>query len=226
MEFGTSKQELKVGIFVAVGLVMLVVAILLVGNFQTWRHGYVVTVRFSFIDGVKVGAPVRFAGVAVGEVKDLKFTTLETNNVTVVDVNCWIHNDIRIPGDSSPLINTMGLLGEKYIEIMPGKDVTAFWSERQIVEGINPLPMHEVSRVAYDILTKLGQSIEHITRGEGTLGKLLYDESLYNEMNAFVVDTKKDLSLLINDADFLVKDVQQNPWKLLFKPKEKPAKKK
>ncbi|MBI5145373.1 MAG: hypothetical protein HZA27_04225, partial [Candidatus Omnitrophica bacterium] len=59
MIFGKTKLELKLGVFVFVGIVILVLFILLIGDFQTWTSGYEVNFLFNFVNGVKIGAPVR-----------------------------------------------------------------------------------------------------------------------------------------------------------------------
>jgi phospholipid/cholesterol/gamma-HCH transport system substrate-binding protein len=209
MIFGKSKLELKVGIFVFIGLVILASLVLLIGKIETWRSGYRVHFMFGFINGVKLGAPVRFAGVDVGEVKEMTFIRNPGDNNTSVDIDCWVRREIKIPADSEIWVNTLGLLGEKYIEIMPGKDRVKFLAENQRLIGEDPLPMQEAGKILKDIGTKiealatdLRQSIVRLNNEEGTVGKLLYDDTLYNELEALVVDIKK------------------HPWKLFYKPKE------
>ena len=63
MIFGKTKLELKVGFFVFIGLLILIIFILSIGGFKTWSSGYHINLSFNFVNGVKVGAPVRFAGV-------------------------------------------------------------------------------------------------------------------------------------------------------------------
>jgi phospholipid/cholesterol/gamma-HCH transport system substrate-binding protein len=206
MIFGKTKMELKVGIFVFVGLVILVVFILSIGGFKTWTSGYKVNFIFDFVNGVKLGAPVRFAGVDVGEVKRINFITPEAGRERV-EVVCWLKMGIHIPLDSTIWVNTLGLLGEKYIEIMPGKDYARFLSAGQSLEGINPIPLHEVFRLGKDIAGNINESVERIKNKEGTIGKLIYDDAIYKELEALIVD------------------VRRHPWKLFWKTKEKPEKK-
>lgn len=114
MIFGRSKTELKVGIFVFVGLVILMIFILSIGGFKTWSSGYKVKFVFNFINGVKLGAPVRFAGVDVGQVKKINFIS-SLDGRTKVEIVAWVKDSVNIPLDSSIWVNTLGLLGEKYI---------------------------------------------------------------------------------------------------------------
>jgi hypothetical protein len=109
--------------------------------------------------------------------------------------------------DSTVWVNTLGLLGEKYVEIIPGKDYSHCMQPYEELAGIDPLPMHEVVRLAKSIADNINDSIIRIKNKEGTIGKLLYDDAIYNELEALIIDIRK------------------HPWKLFWKGKETPEKK-
>jgi phospholipid/cholesterol/gamma-HCH transport system substrate-binding protein len=203
MIFGKTKLEMKVGIFVFIGVVLLAVFVLSIGGFKTWESGYRVHFIFKFVNGVKLGAPVRFAGVDVGEVKDIKFILPAAEAQTKVDVDCWVKKEVLIPKDSTIWVNTLGMLGEKYVEIMPGKDYSQCLAENQQLDGIDPIPMQEVTELAKKIANNVDDIITKIKNKEGTVGMLLFDDTIYTDLEA------------------LVKDLRKNPWKLLHKTKEK-----
>ncbi|MDD5108119.1 MAG: MlaD family protein [Candidatus Omnitrophica bacterium] len=203
MVFGKTKLELKVGIFVFIGLVILVIFILSIGGFKTWSSGYRININFNFVNGIKVGAPVRFAGVDVGAVKRIKLEFVPQENRSNVQLEVWIRSIIKIPSDSTVWVNTLGLLGEKYVEIIPGADYVNSLTDNQSLTGIDPLPIHEIFNRAENIMRNLDEGLAQIRNKEGSLGKLVYDDKLYNELEA------------------LVTDVRKNPWKLFFKTKEK-----
>ena len=203
MIFGKTKLELKVGIFVFIGLVILVIFIISIGGLKTWSSGYRINLNFSFVNGIKIGAPVRFAGVDVGEVKKIRLEFLPKENRSNVCLEVWIRSIIQIPPDSTVWVNTLGLLGEKYIEIMPGNDYANFLKDNQSLNGIDPLPIHAIFNRAENIMHNLDDGLSQIRNKEGSLGKLIYDDKVYNELEAFVTDIRK------------------NPWKLFFKAKEK-----
>ena len=203
MIFGKTKLELKVGIFVFIGLVVLMVFVLLIGNFETWTSGYRVNFIFNFVNGVKLGAPVRFAGVDAGEVQQIRFIFNPPEIKPKVEIRCWLKKGIEIPVDSTIWVNTLGLLGEKYIEIMPGQNYKDLLSENQSLQGEDPIPMHEVAVLAKSIAADLDENLVRIKNKEGTVGKLLYDDTIYKELEAFMIDIRK------------------HPWKLFIKGKEK-----
>jgi len=203
MIFGKTQLELKVGIFVFIGLIILTIFILSIGGIKTWSSGYYININFNFVNGVKIGAPVRFAGVDVGEVKKINLEFIPDQNRSNVRLLVWVRGILKIPVDSSVWVNTLGLLGEKYIEIMPGKDYLNSVEGNGSMKGVDPLPIHEIFNRAESILHNLDDGIIKIMNKEGSLGKLIYDDKVYNELEAFVTDVRK------------------NPWKLMIKTKEK-----
>jgi len=203
MIFGKTKLELKVGIFVFLGLIILTAFVLSIGKFRTWAAGYDVNVVFNFINGVKVGAPVRFAGMDVGEVKKITLAFDPVEEKTKIKLDCWVRKDLMIPSDSTVWVNTLGLLGEKYVEIIPGKDYKNCLAAKQELIGTDPLAMHEVMELAKKIADNVNEGVVRILNKEGTIGKLLYDDSVYKELDA------------------LVTDIRKNPWKLFWKTPEK-----
>jgi len=200
MIFGKTKLELKVGIFVFVGLMILLIFVLSIGGFKTWSFGYNVKFFFNFINGVKIGAPVRFSGVDVGQVKRIKFITL-VDGKPKVEITSWVKKEVNIPVDSRVWVNTLGLLGEKYVEVMPGTSAD-YVQHNQSLEGTDPIAMQEISELAKKIGDDLDRTMQKINKGEGTIGKLLVDDTIYNEMEALVLD------------------LQKHPWKLFWKGKE------
>lgn len=81
--------------------------------------GYELTAKFDRVDGISPGSDVRIGGIKVGTVVD---EYLETDTfLAVIKVN--LQSDIRIPADSSAEVVSSGLLGDKYLSIVPGADM-------------------------------------------------------------------------------------------------------
>ena len=207
MIFGKTKLELKVGIFVFIGIVFLSIFVLSIGGIKTWSSGYHINFIFNFVNGAKLGAPVRFSGVDVGMIKKINFIFSSEEQKYKVNIDTWVKREVQIPSDSTVWVNTLGLLGEKYIEIIPGKDYGRVLNNNDTLVGVDPIPMHEVFRMSKNIIDNFNQGIAKINEGKGTVGKLLYDDTVYNELEA------------------MVKDLRRHPWKLFWKTKEKPEKK-
>jgi phospholipid/cholesterol/gamma-HCH transport system substrate-binding protein len=228
--------ELKVGIFIFIGIVILSVIVFSIGNFYTVKKGYTLNVIFSFANGISIGAPVRYSGVEVGEVQDIKVYFDEHENKPMVKLFIWVSQNTWINEDAKATINTLGLLGEKYLEITPGTRETRLLQKGDTLAGYDPVSTEDITRSTKELVTKMGSLIESINKiaddaefrialkntmvnmeaisfylkdfivtikeSNGTIGKLIYDDKLYN------------------DIDDLILELKNNPWKLLFKSKE------
>jgi phospholipid/cholesterol/gamma-HCH transport system substrate-binding protein len=208
--------ELKVGIFVFFGIVILAWFVLWIGDFKLIRQGYNVNVTFSFANGIKVGAPMRLAGVDRGEVKEITLTHVAGTNKAKVILKVWVDEDAQIPSDSRAWVNTLGLLGEKYLEIIPGKDYDHALDAGGVIVGEDPTSVQEVTDLIKDVtlqakdtlgsaqktLNDMSLVLEDLHEGRGTIGKLFTDDKLYT------------------DAEEMFADLKSNPWKLLYRPKE------
>lgn len=115
-----SMLDLWVGLFIAIGIVAIVFLSLRVANQTTLRSNdtYSVTAEFDNIGGLKVRAPVRSAGVAVGRVADIELDPTTFKAVVTLD----IEEIMAFPTDTSASILTSGLLGEQYISLQAGVD--------------------------------------------------------------------------------------------------------
>lgn len=195
--------ELKVGIFIFIGLIILGVFIFLIGDFQFMKPSYNLKLAFGYVNGLKVGAPLRLAGVDVGEVRDLHIGFDTENKKTLIEVTVSLIKSAKVPRDSQAWINTLGLLGEKYAEIIPGKNYDDLFKENEILVGVDPIPMQEVMKQANDLVVNLEDILTKVKSGQGTVGRLIYDDVVYKNLEEFTADIKA------------------HPWKLLFKGKEK-----
>ena len=124
---GRSKNDVWVGLFVALGAVAVLFLALKAANLLQWsfEKDYTVTARFDNIGGLKPGAAVKSAGVVVGRVKAIDFD----GESFQARVTLAIENRHQFPKDSSLSILTSGLLGEQYVGIVPGAD------EKNLVAG-------------------------------------------------------------------------------------------
>jgi len=226
-----SKVELKVGIFVFSALVVLTVFIFKIGNLKNYGKGYPLRVVFGNVSGVKSGSPVRFSGVDVGEVNRLNVIEGKQNKDTKIEVIVWIRKSLSIPRNSKAYINTLGLLGEKYIEIIPPSEYESFLQPGDTIVGTDPIMMQHWLNEGEKILSDLQELIHKLKAGEGTAGKLLNDDRLYEELEGLISDIRRakegTLGKLLYDdklyqeLEALISDIRRHPWKLFWKPREK-----
>jgi phospholipid/cholesterol/gamma-HCH transport system substrate-binding protein len=203
MTMDKSKLELKVGIFVFIAIVILGAFIFKISDLKNYGSGYPIRFIFSNVAGVKSGSPVRFAGVDVGEVRQVNIAELSQNDKTQIEVVAWIRKSLLIPQGSHAFVSTLGLLGEKYIEIVPPEEIKSFLKSGDKLRGHDPILMHDWINEAQDIIKDFQEITQKLKDGEGTVGKLLYEDKIYQELEA------------------LISDLRRHPWKLFWKTREK-----
>ena len=107
-----------------IGFGVLIIALLFLifayktGSSITSSKGYQVTANFQSAEGIAVGSDVMISGIKIGSVKKI---TLDPNSF-YASVYLNINDDVKIPKDSKAQVVTSGLLGGKYISIVPGND--------------------------------------------------------------------------------------------------------
>ena len=195
--------EVRVGVFLVVALICLAVGILAVG-----REGRLfipqtrVEVFFSNVQGLRVGAPVWLSGVVVGSVGDISFASPLISDRIVVTLNIETSAARRLGPDAHVTIKTRGLLGEKYIDILPGNRVGI---PTEPIVGIEPKSLDEVINEAYDSFESLGRMVERMENGKGTMGRLLQDSALYDDLVGLTENLQKVLSSMTGGKGSLAK---------------------
>ena len=176
-------SELKIGVLTIVAIVIAVATIfLLTGGRGFFWQRYNLKTRFDDVAGLKSGSPVRVAGVEVGTVTSVDEFVGEQIDVTF-EVNKSMRE--RITSGSTADLGSVSLLGESAVDISPSTQGTPIpdW-------GYVP-PGHAKGQIA-DIAEQASQSVEEITKlvtdirlGKGTVGKMMTDERLYNDLQQF-----------------------------------------
>jgi len=224
--FRDEKVELKVGLFMGIGIFLMFLIVFSIGDFYVFEKGYHVNVIFDFVNGVTEDAPVRLAGVHVGEVKTIDIYYDDENGKTRVRLDIWVKSNVRIEEDAVARINTLGLLGEQYLEISPGT-VDRFLEEGDTLVGRNPLNVGVQMDRMGELVGSAAEIFKRAENGEGTLGKLLSDDELYEDLRIIfgrLRDGEGTLGKLLveekiyDDLEDFVSDIKANPWKLLSKP--------
>ena len=135
-----SSSEVKSGFFILFSIAALLVMTFVVGGMQggekaKWK------IRFGYVGGLEKGAPVYFAGREVGKVTDL---TVENGEERPVVITVEGPSNLAVRVDSKAFVDTLGMMGEKMVEISPGKKAQPLLAPGATIEGEDPIPMHEM----------------------------------------------------------------------------------
>ena len=194
-------SQLRVGITVILASLVLAVLLFLMSNtagLLTPRitvHSY-----FDNAQGLRLGAPVRLMGVDIGNVTNIRIVAGKDKQLTPVEVTMKVstkyHTSLR--RDSMTSIETAGVLGEVYIDI---DSTQAVAGEAQNGDTL-PTQIHpdfnQVVRSSQSTLQNVQTLVNRVDRiltftesGKGSLGKLIYDPTLYNRFSVTVADFQK-----------------------------------
>jgi phospholipid/cholesterol/gamma-HCH transport system substrate-binding protein len=177
----------RVGALIAGGLAIICFAIFSIGHGdRIFHHTDSIETHFHRINGLQTGAPVALLGVNIGAVNSITFPTDPHANYVVVKL--WIvDKDLpRVRSDSVAQISTMGLLGDKYIEISGGNPDSAALAPNQILAAEDPIDLQAVLQKAgstdlidnvIDIAQSLKSILESIDKGHGILAELIKGEA-------------------------------------------------
>ena len=154
--------ELRVGIFVAVCLVLLGTLIWKFGKYEPiTRDTYEITVVFSNVGGIVKDASVLYGGIVVGKVRDIR---LDQTGALKVDVTLAIYNNVKIRKDSKFVINQSGLLGDRYVDVIPQAGAAEILKPGDVVQGSASVDLSEAIRGVVDVLHQAASTIERVDK--------------------------------------------------------------
>ncbi len=212
-------SQLKVGITVIAASVTLAVLIILMsgtGGFFTKK--IILKSYFDDANGLRQGAPVRLSGVDIGNVS--KIQVIDNKPLTPVEVTMKVVTKYKfgLRKDSKTLLSTAGVLGETYInidsslargapvesgDVLPSQSVPDFGD--MVRSGQSTLQNMDA------LLKRMDRIIAFVESGQGSVGKLIYDPTLYNRVNTTVTEFqglvseisegKGSLGKLLNDDE-------------------------
>jgi phospholipid/cholesterol/gamma-HCH transport system substrate-binding protein len=201
--------QVRGGIFIFLALVFFAGGVLLMGQkTKMFVNKGDMRIVMSDVVGLKVGAPVWLAGVDVGLVTDILFADPENSNEVSIDIEVDTEAMKKIGTDSKVSIKTRGLMGEKYVDILPSKQ----YSDKPpaVLKGTAVAKLDDVIQKAGDAFDKVNGIIDNINQGKGTLGKLSKDETLYSNVARLAVEMK-DLVITINRGEGTLGKLNRDP---------------
>lgn len=183
-----NNRAVVVGIFIFIGIAIFIIAVLTLGGQQkTFKNSIAVKAVFSDVEGLQKGNNVWFSGVKIGTIKKISFIG---NSKVEVDINIEEKSREYIRKDAIAKISSEGFIGNKLIEISGGTPKSAAIEDGDRLIVVETSTTDEMigtfqanNKNLLDITTDLKVVSKRLTNGEGTVGKLLTDETLMNELS-------------------------------------------
>jgi phospholipid/cholesterol/gamma-HCH transport system substrate-binding protein len=179
--------ELKIGLVSIFAIVMATTLIfLLSGSGGFFWQRYSIKTMFANIAGLKEGAPVRVAGVEVGSVSELNF--IGDRVEVVMEVNRGQRS--RITTNSIASLGSVSLLGEAAVDITAASNGTPVPEWGYVNSGRATGTIGDVTTQASAAIEQTTALVNDLRAGRGTMGRLLTDEQLYNELTALMISVQ------------------------------------
>ena len=189
MSTAVNKRAIIVGLFIIIGIVFLIGGILTIGNLHsTFSKKLSISTIFGDVNGLQAGNNIWFSGVKVGTVKKIEFYG-ESQVKVVMNINTASKQYIR--RDAKVKISTDGLIGNKILVIYGGtqlapevEDGDTLYNER-ILTTDDMMATLQKNNLNILVLTN------KLAKGEGTIGKLIASDSIYNSIAATIGSLKQ-----------------------------------
>lgn len=203
-------RAFRLGLFIVASLLILATGVFLIGD----RHFlFSPTLRlrttFKTVSGLDEGAEVRVGGIHAGTVTHIALPS-QPDGAMTVEMKLDRHTASVLRADSVASIQTEGLLGSKYVDVAFGSDAAAPLPDNGEIPSTAPLDMSDLMQQANGLLTNVragSESLKNIVakidRGQGTLGALVNDRSMYTQIDQATSSAKGAATAFQEDMEAL-----------------------
>ncbi|MFO7673488.1 MAG: MlaD family protein [Lutibacter sp.] len=191
MNTHSTKFKVRLGLFVAAGFVLFAIAIFLIGRQKNmFNPVFSLSTTFYNVSGLQVGNNIRFSGINVGTVDNIKII----NDSTVL-VNMLVQKDVQrfIKTDGMVQISSEGIIGDRVLVITQGSAETESVKGGQFLKSVEPIETDaimaslQVTAENAEVITKeLAMVMLKVNSGRGTLGRLIHDSIIAQNINSTI----------------------------------------
>jgi len=203
-------EEAKVGLMITVSFTVFIVMIAMLAKINISRSGYTLRVYYSFLNDLRVGAPVKIAGgIKIGYVDTIK----QSGEKTEVDV--WIEKKYPLVKNTRFAIFTSGLIGEKYVNVFvpPSSDVEEFLADGDVVYGLDPASFDQMMMAFQTFMQDesggqvLAEIFQNSKKFVGNINKIA-DENRY-DVRQSIITTKEMIASLNMQSQVMMGNINK-----------------
>jgi phospholipid/cholesterol/gamma-HCH transport system substrate-binding protein len=198
----TSKErasQLRVGIFMAIGLLAIGLMVVYFGRFGESIHGsYTIRVEYPNASGIYKGASVLLAGAKIGSVENNPVILPDMNGVYI---DLRIYEEVKIPTAAEFTIGSSGLLGDRFVQIVLGKDAKAAppIAPDAVIQGKSEAGMGDVFDQAASLLTDVQTAVGNINKVAEKLNTEVLKDTTISNLSTTLANLK-EASAAVSEA--------------------------
>lgn len=196
METHNQKFKVRLGLFIAGGLAIFVIAIFIIGKQENlFDPVFKLSTTFYNVSGLEVGSNIRFSGINVGTVDNIDII-----NDTTVRVDMLIKKSVQqfIKNDCVAGIGSAGIIGDRILIISQGSFDAPLIIEGEYIESKEPVETEAIMgsmKITADnaaiISSQLAEIMINMNGGKGTLGRLIQDSSIAENIDRTIINLRK-----------------------------------
>jgi phospholipid/cholesterol/gamma-HCH transport system substrate-binding protein len=200
-------RAFRLGVFIVAALLIFGAGIFWIGkNHMMFRSKYRLNAEFKTVAGLEEGAEVRVAGIQKGTVRRIDLPQRPDQKARVeMALDSETRNIVK--KDSAAAIHTEGLMGDEYVEISPGTDEAPEVKDNDTLEGTPPVEISDLIKKANGILDQAGGAMQNVSQtagnlgaitskinnGTGTMGALINDKKVYQNVTQATTEMQEDM---------------------------------
>jgi phospholipid/cholesterol/gamma-HCH transport system substrate-binding protein len=203
-------NEARVGLMITVSFTVFIILVAMLAKINVSRSGYTLRVYFSFLNDLRIGAPVKIAGgIKIGYVDTIKQSGEKT------EVDLWIEKKYALVKNTKFAIFTSGLIGEKYINVFvpPSSDVEEFLMDGDKVYGLDPASFDQMMMTFQSFMQDesggqvLAEIFQNSKKFVGNLNKIA-DENRY-DIRQGIVSAKETIANLNFQSKVMMSNINR-----------------
>lgn len=235
MESHTPAFKFRLGLFIIIGIILFILGIFVIGKQKNlFDPVFKLKANFRNVSGLQVGNTVRFSGINIGTVDNIAII-----NDSTVNVEMLIKKEVQkfIKSDSRAGIGAEGIIGDKVIVLSPGDSSKVIVKDGQMIASTEPVETDEIMKSlqmtadnAAIATNEISEILIKINKGEGTLGRLIQDKTMADNIDQTIKNLKQGTNKLDENMEaakhnFLLKGYFKKKQKAADKAKKEAAEK-
>jgi phospholipid/cholesterol/gamma-HCH transport system substrate-binding protein len=196
MNTSSIQFKTRLGLFVAAGFLVFILIIFLIGRQQNLFNPVIeLNTTFHNVSGLEVGNNIRFSGINIGTVG-----SIEIVNDTTVSVNMSIRKQVQpfVKTDCQVMIGSEGIIGDRILIISQGSYNAPSVKDGHVLTSMEPIETDaiitslSVTTENFEIISgQLAEIMFKINNGNGTLGRLIQDSTISENISQMIINLKR-----------------------------------
>jgi phospholipid/cholesterol/gamma-HCH transport system substrate-binding protein len=206
------RSEVGAGIFILVSFIILALMIFAVSDIQSlFKKKKEIKVLFQYSDGIEKNAPVRYSGIKIGKVTNIRMAPEFGDKV---ELTLSIYRDAIIKEDTRAAIKTQGLVGDKYVELSGGSPQMSVLEPGKLLIGEESFKLEDLTKAGLELVTKMKGIANNIDRIANNIDRMTGDPATTASIKTILhnlQDTSANLEVMTSSKDEVAQGLKNLP---------------